>query len=280
MGLVPRRYSLTELDSFHCSMVWLNWICALFFFMVLVLPGCQGATWTEEDERLAREQNLGKIISRARNNGRTLGDFTPSKPFGSLSSQTRGSSPRTLGGFVSSRPSSGSVQSPLSQVLRGSASPRVSFGGFSSDGFPSTRTSSSSTRPSDRFSSTSASLAPDGPRNVFDSQGRFRTTARKPAGVSPRPSGSSISSPRFSDGTISSSVSSQRQGSSIGSSRRQGSSTGSSQRQGSSTGSSRRQGSSTESSQRQGSSTGSSQRQGSSTGSSTGSSQRQGSSNG
>merc|ERR1712096_459251 len=154
---VPRRYSLTELDSFHCSMVWLNWICALFFFMVLALPGCQGATWTEEDERLARERNLGRIISRARNNGKTLGDFTSSKPFGSLSSQTRGSSPRTLGGFVSSRPSSGSVQSPLSQVQRGSSS-RVKFGGFSSDGFPSSPTSSS------------ASLTSDG----------SRTTARKP----------------------------------------------------------------------------------------------------
>merc|ERR1712114_38345 len=144
---VPRRCSLKELACFPRSMVWLNWFCALFFFMVLALPGCRGATWTEEDERLARERYLGRITSRARNNGRTLGDFTSSKPFGSLSSQTRGSSPRTLGGFVSS---SGSVQSPLSQVLRGSS--RFKFGGFSSDGFPSSQTSSSASRTSDTLS--------------------------------------------------------------------------------------------------------------------------------
>merc|ERR1712112_772019 len=197
---VPRRCSLKELACFPRSMVWLNWFCALFFFMVLALPGCRGATWTEEDERLARERYLGRITSRARNNGRTLGDFTSSKPFGSLSSQTRGSSPRTLGGFVSS---SGSVQSPLSQVLRGSSS-RAKFGGFSSDGFPSSQTSSSASQTSDRSPTT---LTSDTLSQVF------RGSASR----------------GFS--SVSSSVSSQQQGSSSGSSR-QGSSSGSSRRPG------------------------------------------------
>merc|ERR1712114_45412 len=184
---VPRRCSLKELACFPRSMVWLNWFCALFFFMVLALPGCRGATWTEEDERLARERYLGRITSRARNNGRTLGDFTSSKPFGSLSSQTRGSSPRTLGGFVSS---SGSVQSPLSQVLRGSSS-RAKFGGFSSDGFPSSQTSSSASQTSSGSSRQGSS-----------------------SGSSSRQGSSSGSSPRQG--------SSARQGSSSGSSRRPG----------------------------------------------------------
>merc|ERR1712112_730044 len=221
MGVVPRRCSLKELACFPRSMVWLNWICALFFFMVLALPGCRGATWTEEDERLARERYLGRITSKERNNGRTLGDFTSSKPFGSLSSQTRGSSPRTLGGFVSS---SGSVQSPLSQVLRGSSS-RAKFGGFSSDGFPSSQTSSSASQTSDRSPTT---LTSDTLSQVF------RGSASR----------------GFS--SVSSSVSSQQQGSSSGSSRRQGSSSRSSPRQGSSSGSSPRQGSSSGSSRRPG----------------------------
>merc|ERR1712112_791902 len=195
---VPRRCSLNELACFPRSMVWLNWFCALFFFMVLALPGCRGATWTEEDERLARERYLGRITSRARNN------FTSSKPFGSLSSQTRGSSPRTLGGFVSS---SGSVQSPLSQVLRGSSS-RAKFGGFSSDGFPSSQTSSSASQTSDRSPTT---LTSDTLSQVF------RGSASR----------------GFS--SVSSSVSSQQQGSSSGSSPRQGSSSGSSRRPGPST---------------------------------------------
>merc|ERR1712112_405848 len=205
MGVVPRRCSLKELACFPRSMVWLNWICALFFFMVLALPGCRGATWTEEDERLARERYLGRITSRARNNGRNLGDFTSSKPFGSLSSQTRGSSPRTLGGFVSS---SGSVQSPLSQVLRGSSS-RAKFGGFSSDGFPSSQTSSSASQTSDRspttLTSSSATRTSDTLSQVFRGSSR---------GSSPRQGSSSGSSPRQG--------SSARQGSSSGSSRRPG----------------------------------------------------------
>merc|ERR1712112_146090 len=201
---VPRRCSLKELACFPRSMVWLNWICALFFFMVLALPGCRGATWTEEDERLARERYLGRITSGARNNGRTLGDLTSSKPFGSLSSQTRGSSPRTLGGFV---PSSGSVQSPLSQVLRGSS--RAKFGGFSSDGFPSSQTSSSASQTSDRspttLTSSSATRTSDTLSQVFRGSSR---------GSSPRQGSSSGSSPRQG--------SSARQGSSSGSSRRPG----------------------------------------------------------
>merc|ERR1712112_336316 len=220
MGVVPRRCSLKELACFPRSMVWLNWFCALFFFMVLALPGCRGATWTEEDERLARERYLGRITSKARNNGRTLGDFTSSKPFGSLSSQTRGSSPRTLGGFVSS---SGSVQSPLSQVLRGSSS-RAKFGGFSSDGFPSSQTSSSASQTSDRSPTT---LTSDTLSQVF------RGSASRGF--------SSVSSSVSSHQQGSSSRSSPRQGSSSGSSPRQGSSSGSF-RQGSSSGSSRRPG--------------------------------------
>merc|ERR1712112_296071 len=158
---VPRRCSLKELACFPRSMVWLNWFCALFFFMVLALPGCRGATWTEEEERLARERYLGRITSRARNNGRTLGDFTSSKPFGSLSSQTRGSSPR------------------------------AKFGGFSSDGFPSSQTSSSASQTSSGSSRQGSS-----------------------SGSSSRQGSSSGSSPRQG--------SSARQGSSSGSSRRPG----------------------------------------------------------
>jgi len=242
---VPRRYSLTELACFPPSMFWLNWICALFFFMVLALPGCRGETWTEEDERLARERNLGRIISSARNNGKTLADFTSSQPFGSLSSQTRGSSSRTLGGFVSSRPSSGSVQSPLSQVLRGSAS-RVKFGGFSSDGFPSSKTSSSASQTSDRFPSTrTSSGSVQSPLSkVLSGSSRVLYGGFSSDGFPSSPSSSSATltsdssrttARKPSQGSISSSsVSSQQQGSSAASSQRQGSSSGSSPRQGSS----------------------------------------------